>query len=132
MTNLKRLLPGLDHPITIEPTGSRVVVTLDGHVVAESTDALTLREASYPPVQYVPLADVDAEALRPSDHTSWCPYKGTASYFSLQVGDTVADAVMWTYEAPHDAVAPIKGHVAFYPDRVDAIAVAAAEVPGAH
>lgn len=123
MTDLKRLIPGLDPPITIEPTGSRVVVTLGGRVVADSSAALTLREASHPPVQYLPLADVDAAVLRPSDHTSWCPFKGRATYSSLQVGDVVADAAMWTYEAPHDAVAAIKGHVAFYPDRVDSIAV---------
>jgi uncharacterized protein (DUF427 family) len=74
-------------------------------------------------VQYVPLADVDADVLVPSDHTSYCPFKGDATYYSLQVGDDVAPAAAWTYVAPHDAVAAVKDHVAFYPDRVDAIEV---------
>jgi len=131
MKDLKRLVPGLAHPITIEPTGSRVVVTLGGRVVADSGAALTLREASYPPVQYLPTADVDPDVLRPSDHTSWCPYKGRARYASLQVGDVVADAAMWVYDTPHAAVAAIKGHVAFYPERVDSIAVQVAAASGA-
>jgi uncharacterized protein (DUF427 family) len=117
------LVPGPLHPITLERTPGRVIVTLGGRVVADSTSALTLTEASYPSVQYVPLADVDADVLVPSDHTSYCPFKGDATYYSLQVGDDVAPAAAWTYVAPHDAVAAVKDHVAFYPDRVDAIEV---------
>jgi uncharacterized protein (DUF427 family) len=117
------LVPGRLHPITVERTPGRVTVTLGGRVVADSTSALTLTEASYPSVQYVPLADVDADVLVPSDHTSYCPFKGDATYYSLQVGDDVAPAAAWTYVDPHDAVATIKDHVAFYPDRVDAIEV---------
>jgi uncharacterized protein (DUF427 family) len=124
MTNVRKvLLPGSSHPISIEPTGARVTVRLGGRVVAETHDALTLREASYPPVQYVPLGDVDPDALVPSDHSSYCPFKGKASYYSLRVGDRVAAEAVWTYLRPHDAVSAIEGHVAFYPDRVDAIEV---------
>ena len=123
MTDKKVLVPGPDHPITIEATGARVTVTLGGRVIADTTAALTLREASYPPVQYIPLADVDAAVLRPSDHATYCPFKGDASYSSLQVGDDVVDAAMWTHPEPHDAVAEIVDHVAFYPDRVDSIRV---------
>ena len=123
MTDKKVLVPGPDHPISLEPTGSRVTVTLGGRVIVDTAAALTLREASYPPAQYVPLADVDPAVLRPSDHTTYCPYKGDATYYSLQVGDDVAPAAVWTYVAPHDAVASIKDHVAFYPDRVDSIVV---------
>ena len=123
MTDNKVLIPGPDHPITLEPTGTRVTVTLGGRVVADTQDALTLREASYPPVQYVPLADVDPAVLEPSDHTSYCPYKGTASYYSLKVGDNVAPAAVWTYVEPHEAVAQVKDHVAFYAERVDSIEV---------
>jgi uncharacterized protein (DUF427 family) len=119
----KVLVPGPDHPITIDATGARVTVTLGGRVVADSRDALTLREAAYPPVQYIPIADVDPAVLRPSDHTSYCPFKGDATYYDLQVGEDVAPAAVWTYVAPHDAVAEVKDHVAFYPDRVDAIEV---------
>ena len=74
-------------------------------------------------MQYVPLADVDPDALEPSDHTSYCPYKGTATYYSLTVGEDVAPAAVWTYVEPHEAVAEVRGHVAFYPDRVDSIVV---------
>jgi uncharacterized protein (DUF427 family) len=113
------LLPDASHPITVTPTGHRVVVTVGERTVADTTRALTLQEASYPPVQYVPLADVDPSLLAPSDHATYCPYKGEAGYYSLVVeGDTYADAV-WTYQAPYDAVAEIAGHVAFYPNVVD-------------
>lgn len=124
MTNMRKvLLPGPSHPISIEPTGARVTVRLGGRVVAETHDALTLREATYPPVQYVPIGDVDPDALVPSDHSSYCPFKGQAGYYSLRVGDRVAADAVWTYAQPHDAVSAVKGHVAFYPDRVDAIEV---------
>lgn len=99
----------------------RVVVTLGGTTIADSTEALTLREASYPAVQHIPRKDVDMSALSRSDTRTHCPYKGEASYFSIPLsGPRSADAI-WTYEAPYDSVAAIKGHLAFYPDRVDAI-----------
>jgi uncharacterized protein (DUF427 family) len=121
MTDIK--IPGLDHPITIEPTAGQVTVRLGGQVVVDTSSALTLREASYPPVQYIPLADIDPAVLEPSSKTSWCPYKGTASYYDLRVGDKVVRDALWAYPAPHDAVAEIKDHGAFYPDRVDGIEV---------
>ncbi|WP_340318071.1 DUF427 domain-containing protein [Rhizorhabdus argentea] len=114
-------IPGPDHPITIERNPRRVVVTLDGKVIANTTDALTLSEASYPPVHYVPRKDVDMTALERTNHGSYCPYKGDASYFSIPAGGERSVNAIWTYEVPHDAVAEIKGHLAFYPDRVDAI-----------
>jgi uncharacterized protein (DUF427 family) len=109
------LQPGPDHPITITPTGSRVTVTVGGKVVADTANALTLQEASYPPVQYVPLADVDPAVITATDHQTYCPYKGDASYWSLP---EAANAV-WGYQDPYDAVAAIKGHVAFYPDKAE-------------
>lgn len=115
----EHLTPGPDHPITIEPTGQRVTVTAGNQVIARTDNALTLREASYPPVQYVPLDDVDRSALRPTDHETYCPYKGEASYFTVTTPDGELDNVIWTYEQPYEAVAEIGGHVAFYPDRVD-------------
>jgi uncharacterized protein (DUF427 family) len=102
-----------------------VTVTLGGRVVADSTRALTLREASRPPVQYIPLEDVDPDVLRPSDQTSHCPFKGDASYRSLQVGDVTATDALWFYPEPYDAVAGVKDHAAFQPDRVDEITVEA-------
>lgn len=113
------LVPDEHHPITITPTEGRVVVTLGERTVADTTAALTLREASYPPVQYVPLADVDPAVLERTEHATYCPYKGDASYYSVVAdGETHANAV-WCYEAPYDAVAEIAGRVAFYPNVVD-------------
>ena len=111
-------LPGPDHPITIEPHPGRVVVRLGDRVVADTTDALELHEAAYPPVLYLPLADLDDASITDSDTTSWCPYKGTASYYSIDTGDGLVEDAIWYYPEPHDAVSQIAGHAAFYPDRV--------------
>lgn len=119
-------IPGPDHPITIEANASRVTVTVAGRVVADSTRAFTLREAAYPPVHYIPRADVDMALLQRSDHSSYCPYKGEAAYYSIPVGGERAVDAVWTYETAYEAVAAIAGHVAFYPDRVDAIVEQAA------
>ena len=122
-------IPGPDHPITIEPAGTRVVVRVRDVVVADTTEALTLREAGYPPVQYIPMRDVDQSLLRASATSSYCPYKGDATYFSVTTPDgLIADAI-WAYEQPYPAVAEIAGRVAFYPDRVDITVVGDAE-PG--
>ncbi len=113
--------PGPDHEITIEPNPARVVVSVAGRVIADTRNALTLREVGHEPVQYVPLSDVDASLLEPTDHVTYCPYKGDASYYSVPIGGMNSVNAVWTYEAPFAAVAEIKGHVAFYPERVDAI-----------
>jgi uncharacterized protein (DUF427 family) len=118
---MRMKIPGPDHPITIEPTQQRVRVTFAGRVVAETTRALTLREASYPPVQYIPRADADASLLQRTAHSTHCPYKGDASYYSIVAGDRTAANAIWTYEDPAGAVESIRDHLAFYPDRVDAI-----------
>ena len=120
-------VPGPDHPITIERNPNRVVVSAGGRVVADTHDALTLREASYQPVQYIPRKDVDIALLVRTDHATYCPYKGDCAYFSIPLGGERATNAVWSYEAPYAAVAVIKDHLAFYPDRVDAID----EVPGA-
>jgi uncharacterized protein (DUF427 family) len=112
-----------DHPISIEPNPSRVVVKVGGKIIADTSDALTLREASYPPVQYIPRRDVDIPALTRSEHTTYCPYKGDASYYSVPVGGDRSINAVWTYETPFEAMARIKDYVAFYPDRVDEIKV---------
>lgn len=116
-------IPGRDHPIAIVRTSGRVVVRAGGRVVADSLNALTLTEASYPPVQYIPRADVDMDLLVATDHTTHCLYKGDASYFSVPAGGDRATNAVWSYVNPHPAVAAIAGHVAFYPNRVDAIEV---------
>ncbi len=114
-------IPGPDHPITVERNPGRVVVKLHGRVVADTRDALTLREASYPPVQYIPRNDVDMSLLARTDHGTYCPYKGDASYYSIAAGGERSKNAVWTYENPHDTVREIKDHMAFYPDRVDSI-----------
>jgi uncharacterized protein (DUF427 family) len=114
-------VPGPDHPITIEANPSRVVVKVGGKVIADTREALTLREAAYPAVQYIPRRDVDMTTLTRSEHTTYCPYKGDASYFSIPAGGDRSLNVVWTYETPFAAMAQIKDYVAFYPDRVDEI-----------
>jgi uncharacterized protein (DUF427 family) len=113
--------PGPDHPITVEPTRARVVVTVAGKVLADSKSALTLREADYQPVQYIPLADVDRDLLVESDHATYCPFKGDASYYSVPTGGERSVNAVWVYHEPYAAVSEIKDHVAFYPDRVESI-----------
>ena len=116
-------LPGPDHPITITPNHRRIVVKAGGRTIADTRAALTLQEASYPAVQYIPRADVDMSSLTRTDHATYCPYKGDCSYYSIPAGGERANNAVWTYENPHDAVAQIKEYLAFYPDRVDAIEV---------
>ncbi len=117
------LIPGPDHPISIETTTSHVVVTVGGQTIADSSDAVLLREASYPPVLYIPRKDVDMRLLQRTDHSSYCPYKGDCSYYSIPEGGERSVNAIWTYEKPYDAVVAIKGYMAFYTDRVDAITV---------
>ena len=112
-------VPGPDHPITITKNLMRVVVTVGGKTIADTRHALTLKEASYPPVQYIPRDDANMALLERSDHSSHCPYKGDASYFSIPSAG--AFNAVWSYENPNAAVAQIKNHLAFYPDRVDEI-----------
>ena len=121
MTQRAVKVPGPDHPISIEANPSRVVVKVGGKVIADTRDALTLREAGYPPVQYIPRRDVNMAALTRSEHTTYCPYKGDASYYSIQAGEIRSLNAVWTYETPFEAMAQIKDYVAFYPDRVDEI-----------
>ncbi len=121
MTDKQILTPGPNHPITIEPTVGRVVVTVAGRTIADTQSALTLREAIYPAVQYIPRSDVDMSLLDRSSTGSYCPYKGDAAYFNIVVGeDRRADAI-WTYEAAYAAVSEINEYLAFYPNRVDSI-----------
>lgn len=114
-------IPGPDHPISIVANPSRVAIVVGGKTVADTRSALTLREASYSPVEYIPRRDVDMSALVRSDYKSYCPYKGDASYFSIPGGGQRSVNAVWTYEAPFEAMAQIKDFLAFYPDRVDRI-----------
>jgi uncharacterized protein (DUF427 family) len=114
-------VPGPEHPITIERNANRVLISVAGRLVADTRDALTLRESNYPPVQYIPRKDVDMSLLDRTDHSTYCPYKGDCSYFSIPLGGSGSVNAVWTYEKPYASVNSIKDHVAFYSDRVDAI-----------
>ncbi|MFJ4655790.1 DUF427 domain-containing protein [Nocardia sp. NPDC088792] len=114
-------IPGPDHPITVEKTGRRVVVRVGETVLADTTGALTLQEANYPAVQYVPLADIDSKVLTASTTQTYCPYKGDASYYTISLPDGELTDAVWFYPEPYDSVADIAGHAAFYTDRVDVV-----------
>lgn len=118
MTSRPVLEPTAEHPITVNPTGRHVVVRVGGEIVADTNDALELQESTYPAVQYIPYKDVVHDVLTRTDTSTYCPFKGEAAYYSVTTaaGDTVEDAI-WFYEQPFPAVAPIAGHLAFYPDK---------------
>ncbi|MET4387698.1 uncharacterized protein (DUF427 family) [Bradyrhizobium sp. F1.4.3] len=111
-------LPGPDHPITITQNPRRVRVTAGDIVLAETSKALTLKEAKYPAVQYVPREDANMALLERTERTTHCPYKGDASYYSIKADGKTLDNAIWTYETPFPAMTEISGHLAFYPDKV--------------
>lgn len=116
--NVRMRIPGPDHPITVTLNPKRVRVSVGGDVIAETSRALTLKEASYPPVQYIPREDADPAKLKRTEHSTYCPYKGDASYFSIVSGGKTLENAIWTYETPYDSVKEIAGHLAFYPNKV--------------
>ena len=109
----------LSHIVT-RRAGKRVRVTVNGEVIADSREAVELKEGNYPVAYYLPRQDVRMERLERTSHTTHCPFKGDASYFSIVNGP--ANAV-WSYERPYDEMTDIKDLLAFYPDKVDSIAV---------
>jgi uncharacterized protein (DUF427 family) len=121
MTDKQILVPSADHPITVERHPGRISVSVAGRTIGDTTAALTLREASYPPVYYLPREDVDMSALTRTEHQTYCPYKGDCSYYSIQTGDGTLTNAVWTYERPYPAVAQIGGYLAFYPDKVELV-----------
>ena len=116
-------IPGPDHPITITPTKGRLTVTVNGKRIADTREALTLKEAAYPPVQYIPRKDVDMTQLQRTAHQTYCPYKGECAYYSIPAGGERSVNAVWSYEAPYVAVSAIREYLAFDPDRVDAIEI---------
>lgn len=122
--------PAAEAGITIEPNPNRVVVRVDGLIVADSSHALVMRAPGAADTQYIPRAEVDMTRLVRSTHATHCPYKGEAAYWSLRTGARVVENAAWSYESPHADVAAIAGYLAFYPDRVDAIEERRREAPG--
>ena len=113
--------PSHAHSITIEKNPNRVKVTFNGTVIADTQKALVLKEGPLPPVNYIPREDIQMTHLQRTDHSTHCPFKGDASYFSVSVGDKSAENAVWTYETPLASVAKIKDHVVFYREKMDAI-----------
>jgi uncharacterized protein (DUF427 family) len=110
--------PNADHPLVITPTGRRVTVHVNSELVADTFQALTVQEANYPEVQYIPFGDLVDRLLVRTATSTYCPYKGDANYYSVKTdAGAVVEDVIWTYERPHTAASAIAGHVAFYPDR---------------
>jgi uncharacterized protein (DUF427 family) len=116
-------IPGPDHPITISPTRGHVIVTGASRPIADTREALTLTEAAYPPVYYIPRKDVDMSQLDRTSHHTHCPYKGDCAYYSIPAGGERSVNAVWTYEAPYADVSEIREYLAFYPDRVDSISI---------
>ena len=116
-------IPGPDHPIIIARTREHITVTVAGQRIADTRDALTLREAAYPPVHYIPRKDVAMSLLERTSQQTYCPYKGDCTYYSIPAGGERSVNAVWSYEAPYDAVSQIREYLAFYPDRVDAIQI---------
>jgi uncharacterized protein (DUF427 family) len=111
-------LPGPDHPITITPSPKHIRVLAGDIVIADTTQALTLKEASYPAVLYIPRADANLKLVARTDRVTHCPYKGDANYYSINAGGKVLENAIWTYETPFPAMTEIKDYLAFYPDKV--------------
>jgi uncharacterized protein (DUF427 family) len=119
VTSRPVLEPTAEHPITVNPTGKRVVVRVNGEIVADTNEALQLQESTYPAVQYIPFKDVVQDVLTRTDTSTYCPFKGEAGYYSVTTGGGTVDDAIWFYEQPYPAVAAIAGHAAFYPDKAE-------------
>jgi uncharacterized protein (DUF427 family) len=114
---------GPDHPITVTPAKTRWRAFFNGHVIADSADALVLQEADYPPVVYFPRKDVAMEYTARTDRSTHCPYKGDASYYTIRMDSEIAENAIWSYEAPFDQMSAINGRLAFYTDKIEVYAV---------
>ena len=126
MSELEIKIPGAAHPILIETAHGTVTVLFNGQAVARSNCALVMREADYPPTYYIPRKDIVSDYLQSSDHDTYCPYKGRAHYWTLNVNGLTSINAAWYYDNAYPAVSAISGYISFYPDRVDAIEVSKA------
>ena len=114
-----------EHRVDLLPETRRVRVTFAGQIVADSTRAVRCEETGHGPVHYIPEQDMRLELMRPTDHKTYCPFKGDCSYWTLVVdgGKQRSENAVWGYRAPYDEAKGLAGHYAFYPNRVDAIEV---------
>lgn len=112
-----------DHVVAVAPFDGRVVVSLGGRTIADSRNALAVTESGYGAVYYIPRADVAMDLATPTDQSTYCPFKGEASYFSFEAAGKEAENAAWSYETPFDEAAALKDHLAFYTHRVDSVSV---------
>ena len=108
-----------DYRVDLDPNPQKVRVRFAGEVVAESERSVLVRETKHEPVVYFPRADVRMDLLEHTGHETTCPFKGEASYWTIRVGERVAENAVWSYEDPFEDVAGLKDYVAFYPDRTE-------------
>jgi uncharacterized protein (DUF427 family) len=115
--------PGPDHPIALTANPRRVRARAAGHVIADSAEVVTLREADLPPIQYFPREDIETGFLSQAPLVTECPYKGRAIHYSLYIDGELIENAAWSYEDPYPAVEAIRGRIAFYPEKVEIYAV---------
>lgn len=108
------------HRVHVEPSPRRVRVTFNGETIADSKRAVLLRETGHLPVYYFPPEDVRQDLLESTDLHTRCPFKGEAAYWTVRVGDRVADNAVWAYPDPLPGREDIRGYQAFYWERMDA------------
>lgn len=107
------------HTVTTEPGDVHVEVVVGGEVVATTDRPVLLEETGLPTRYYVPKDDVRMDLFRAIDLTTVCPFKGTASYWTLDLDGTAYDGIAWSYETPIEAAAGITGHLCFFDDRAE-------------
>ncbi|MCR9071806.1 MAG: DUF427 domain-containing protein [Alphaproteobacteria bacterium] len=107
-----------EHKVDLTPSGRRVLVVLGGETVADSTGALLCEETGHAPVYYLPMQDIRADVFSPTERSSYCPFKGRASYWTIRAGAETAANAAWSYDLPYDECAALAKHVAFYGDKV--------------
>jgi uncharacterized protein (DUF427 family) len=113
-----------DHRVDLLPESRRIKVVFGGTTIADTGSALRVEETGHGPVYYLPEEDVRLELIRPTEHHTRCPYKGEASYWTIELsGGRRSENAVWAYPQPYDEVAKLAGYYAFYPNRVDSITV---------
>lgn len=108
-----------NYAVDIEPIKKTVTVTYKGTVIAKSNEALMIRETKHADVVYLPRSAMKSEYFTPTDHSTYCPFKGNANYWRLNLEGVTEDNIVWSYEKPYEEVAPLKDYISFYPNRAE-------------
>lgn len=117
-----------DRSMTIEPVRRRVRALFSGHVIADTDDALAVREGEAPPAYYFPVDDVEMGYLGRSDHATHCPLKGEAAYYNIKMHSQIAENAVWTYESPNPSAETLRGRLAFDPAQVEVYEIDEADI----